>query len=156
MTLEQVLQPDPVSLEAGTSGVLEWFRSRRDQHPKHDVLALLGKGAMGEVLVARDRDLHRMVALKRIDSKRVTGEFDLRRFYTEAQITAQLDHPSIVPVHDIELAVATDNRLRVTRLVVEHYQTALFIDLPGSRPTLADDKEIAVIRKVHEVRASIL
>lgn len=103
MTLEQVLQPDPVSLEAGTSGVLEWFRSRRDQHPKHDVLALLGKGAMGEVLVARDRDLHRMVALKRIDSKRVTGEFDLRRFYTEAQITAQLDHPSIVPVHDIEL-----------------------------------------------------
>ena len=43
MTLEQVLQPDPVSLEAGTSGVLDWFRSRRDQHPKHDVLALLGK-----------------------------------------------------------------------------------------------------------------
>jgi tRNA A-37 threonylcarbamoyl transferase component Bud32 len=65
-------------------------------------LALLGRGAMGEVFLARDRRLNRIVAIKQMDEK-VAQDPDLaRRFYTEAQITAQLDHPAIVPVFGLE------------------------------------------------------
>ena len=66
-------------------------------------LALLGKGAMGEVYVARDRRLHRNVAVKQLDPELASDPLMLRRFYTEAQITAQLDHPGIVPVFGLEV-----------------------------------------------------
>lgn len=68
-----------------------------------DRLALLGKGAMGQVYVARDRLLNRNVAVKQIDPGMADDPVLLRRFYTEAQITAQLDHPGIVPVFGLEV-----------------------------------------------------
>jgi serine/threonine-protein kinase len=66
------------------------------------VLGLLGKGAMGEVHVARDEDLNRHVAFKRMDPRLVGEPILARRFMTEVQITAQLDHPGIVPVYAVE------------------------------------------------------
>ena len=74
----------------------------RRGRPRHRLLGLLGKGAMGEVHVARDEDLHRNVALKRMDPKLAGEPLLARRFLTEVQITAQLDHPGIVPVYGIE------------------------------------------------------
>ncbi len=65
------------------------------------VLGPLGEGAMGEVLLARDEGLNRVVALKRLHPDHANHKGLLRRFYTEAQITAQLDHPSIVPIHGV-------------------------------------------------------
>lgn len=62
------------------------------------VLGLLGQGAMGEVLLAKDPGLNRIVAVKRIHANAAKNPGMMRRFYTEAQITAQLDHPSIVPI----------------------------------------------------------
>ncbi|MFZ5478033.1 MAG: serine/threonine protein kinase [Myxococcota bacterium] len=70
--------------------------------PRHRVLGLLGKGAMGEVHVARDEELHRNVALKRLDPRLAGEPVLIRRFMTEAQITAQLDHPGVVPVYGVE------------------------------------------------------
>lgn len=66
------------------------------------VLGLLGRGAMGEVHVARDEELRRNVALKRMHPRLATEPALARRFQTEVQITAQLDHPAIVPVYGIE------------------------------------------------------
>jgi tRNA A-37 threonylcarbamoyl transferase component Bud32 len=66
-------------------------------------LALLGKGAMGHVYVARDRRLNRNVAVKEIAPAIAADPVLVRRFYTEAQITAQLDHPGIVPVYGLEV-----------------------------------------------------
>ena len=65
------------------------------------VLGPLGEGAMGEVLLARDEGLNRVVALKRLLGDHADNRALMRRFYTEAQITAQLDHPSIVPIHGL-------------------------------------------------------
>lgn len=65
------------------------------------VLGPLGEGAMGEVLLARDEGLNRVVALKRLHPDHANHKGLLRRFYTEAQVTAQLDHPSIVPIHGV-------------------------------------------------------
>ncbi|MGE5185602.1 MAG: serine/threonine-protein kinase, partial [Acidobacteriota bacterium] len=61
--------------------------------------ALIGRGGMGEVVVARDERIGRDVALKRM---RVEGSPDaLARFLREARIQARLEHPAIVPVHEI-------------------------------------------------------
>ena len=69
---------------------------------RHRQVAILGKGAMGEVFIGRDPDLKRTVAIKRIDPKLVHKPAFMTRFFAEAQITAQLDHPSIVPIYGIE------------------------------------------------------
>lgn len=54
----------------------------------------LGQGASATVFLAHDRVLSRPVAVKVLRSDGVA------RFYAEAQVTGQLEHPSIVPVHD--------------------------------------------------------
>ncbi|MEV0293443.1 serine/threonine-protein kinase [Nocardia sp. NPDC050710] len=60
---------------------------------------LLGVGGMGEVYLAQDRDLPRMVALKLL-SRAMTGDADIRRrFLHEAEIAARLSHPNIVTVY---------------------------------------------------------
>jgi serine/threonine-protein kinase len=64
---------------------------------RHEELGVIGRGAMGEVVVARDTTLRRTVALKRH-----LGEKGGAQFLAEAQITAQLDHPGIVPVYGFE------------------------------------------------------
>ncbi len=69
---------------------------------RHTLVALLGKGAMGEVFIARDPDLGRTVAVKRLDPKLIHKPAFATRFFVEAQITAQLDHPSIVPIYGVE------------------------------------------------------
>ena len=66
----------------------------------------LGAGGMGEVLLATDRQIEREVAIKRM---RVTPTEDaLARFEREAKIQGRLDHPAIVPVH--EIATDTEGR----------------------------------------------
>jgi serine/threonine-protein kinase len=71
--------------------------------PRYRLVGLLGKGAMGEVHIAREPSLNRNVAVKRMDPA-VARDPDLSaRFLTEAQITAQLDHPGIVPVYAFEV-----------------------------------------------------
>jgi eukaryotic-like serine/threonine-protein kinase len=65
-------------------------------------LGVLGKGAMGEIHVARERDLRRKVALKFLLPERTSNRAIVRRFFREIQITAQLEHPNIVPIYALE------------------------------------------------------
>ena len=67
----------------------------------------LGEGGMGVVHLARDRNLGREVALKSILAEKM-DEPRLARFVTEARITAQLEHPGIVPVHDLFISGSGD------------------------------------------------
>jgi tetratricopeptide (TPR) repeat protein len=68
---------------------------------RYQPLRFHAKGALGEVFVARDRELHREVALKRIQRWGAAAPELRRRFLTEAEITARLEHPGIVPVHGL-------------------------------------------------------
>jgi tRNA A-37 threonylcarbamoyl transferase component Bud32 len=63
----------------------------------------IGRGGMGVVILARDTALRRMVALKRLRADLPSTAARRQRFVAEAQLTAQLDHPTIPPVHDIGL-----------------------------------------------------
>src|SRR5439155_2783673 len=56
------------------------------------------RGGMGEVWIAQDSAIGRVVALKKIRSGRET---QADKFLHEAQITGQLEHPGVVPVHEV-------------------------------------------------------
>ena len=58
-------------------------------------------GALGEVFVAEDVELHREVALKEIKRGRTGREEGRVRFVLEAKITGNLEHPGIVPVYGL-------------------------------------------------------
>ena len=72
---------------------------------KYAVSGKLGQGGVGEVLLVEDRDLERSVAMKRLlpQPGGTVAEDTLTRFLREAQTTGQLEHPNIVPVHDVGL-----------------------------------------------------
>jgi len=67
---------------------------------RYTMMGPLGEGASGEVFEAYDPELRRPVAVKVLREHHTDPEV-LERFLAEAQVTAQLEHPGIIPVHDI-------------------------------------------------------
>src|SRR5690349_3370854 len=59
------------------------------------------KGGLGEVLLADDEELNRPVALKRIREDCAYNPTYRRRFLREAEVTARLQHPGVVPVYGL-------------------------------------------------------
>ena len=74
--------------------------AQRDTAERYKVIGEIGRGGMGEVVVARDEQLGREVAIKRLRA-REPSDHELARFSREARIQARLDHPAIVPVHEV-------------------------------------------------------
>jgi len=68
---------------------------------RYAILRRLGKGGFGEVFLAFDEELDRPVAIKVPRPERVSCREDIEAYLTEARIVANLDHPHIVPVHDV-------------------------------------------------------
>lgn len=66
---------------------------------RYELREELGRGGMGIVYRAWDPRLGRDVAVKLIPPVRLGGD-DAERFRREARVVAQMDHPSIVPIHD--------------------------------------------------------
>jgi eukaryotic-like serine/threonine-protein kinase len=69
--------------------------------PGYEILGELGRGGMGVVYRARHLALDRVVALKMILAAGHAGPEERRRFRTEAEAVARLDHPNVVRVHDV-------------------------------------------------------
>jgi len=68
---------------------------------RYNLLRCLGKGGFGQVFLAYDEDLDRPVAIKVPRPDRVSRPEDIEAYLREARIVASLDHPHIVPVHDV-------------------------------------------------------
>jgi len=75
---------------------------------KYRLQTELARGGMGTVYLAEDTELNRQVAIKVLNSSDVTTDLS-ERMVREAQIIARLEHPGIVPVHDV--GVLPDGRV---------------------------------------------
>jgi hypothetical protein len=84
------------------------------EHPRYEIVGLIGKGGMGDVYKARHRMLKRTVALKIIKPDLVRKPEAVDRFHREVTTAAQLSHRNMVTAHDAEQAG------EVHFLVMEH------------------------------------
>jgi serine/threonine-protein kinase len=73
-----------------------------DSTSRYTEQAVLGVGGMGKVVLAHDSRIGRDVAVKQLRPDRELTSDERARFLREAQVQGQLEHPSIVPVYDID------------------------------------------------------
>jgi serine/threonine protein kinase/formylglycine-generating enzyme required for sulfatase activity len=101
---------DPPALAAGEHRSVETISSREHAGDQPDFPAnigryqierLLGKGGYGLVYLAQDDQLRRKVAIKVPHARLIALATDAEAYLTEARTVASLDHPNIVPVHDV-------------------------------------------------------
>jgi len=89
-----VRQPDDAATET--------FAPAPPTPGRYDERGLIGRGGMGEVVLCVDRNTRREIALKRMLPEAAADPARSARFVEEAQVTAQLEHPNIVPVHELD------------------------------------------------------
>jgi serine/threonine-protein kinase len=89
----------PVSASSQPSGPVSVRAGQLDEG--FDDHGEIGRGGMGKIHFVRDRSLMREMALKTLPPRRGPSTDPVNRFIEEAQITGQLDHPNIVPVHQL-------------------------------------------------------
>jgi eukaryotic-like serine/threonine-protein kinase len=117
----------------------------------YELLELLGRGGMGEVYLSRDPGLSRALALKILRP----GFQGLReaehRFTQEARITGALQHPGVVPVHN--LGRLPDGRLYFTMKVVRGQTFDHILKQPGAGTPERRMRDLAIFEKVCQTLA---
>jgi serine/threonine protein kinase/formylglycine-generating enzyme required for sulfatase activity len=102
-----------------------------NEAPRFSLVGKLGEGSQGIVYRVNDRDCHREVACK-VLSYATTDPEEISRFIHEAQVTAQLEHPGIVPIHD--LGELRDGTVFYTMKRVDGKSLAELIEKIGGQP----------------------
>ncbi len=120
-----------------TGGTVDEVLAQRPGEEKYVIAGEIARGGMGVILRSVDRDIRRDVAMKIL----LTDQKDRsrQRFVEEAQITGQLEHPNIVPVHD--LGVDADGRLFFTMKLVKGKSLAQILD---------DQRTPAIAKLIHD------
>lgn len=98
---------------------------------RYRLLGQVGRGGMGVVYSAEDEQLQRRVALKVLEAPGSQGEL-ADRLMREARVLARLEHPGIVPVHDV--GTLTDGRVFYAMKFVEGQRLDQHIESVSSIP----------------------
>ncbi|GJM21981.1 MAG: hypothetical protein DHS20C15_18960 [Planctomycetota bacterium] len=148
---------DPTSREA-VDKLIGRLSARPSASARYGTRGELGRGGMGVVLRAWDGDLRRQLAMKVMlppdpkASDSASSTRQLGRFLEEAQITGQLDHPGIVPVH--ELGLDDTGRVYFTmRLVRGRSLRTIFELVHDQRDGWTVPRTLNVLQKVCEALA---
>jgi eukaryotic-like serine/threonine-protein kinase len=96
---------------------------------RYRLLERVARGGMGVVYAAEDEKLERRVALKVLDLPGTDGDL-ANRLMREARVLARLEHPGIVPVHDV--GSLADGRVFYTMKFVEGLRLDRFIETVAS------------------------
>lgn len=84
---------------------------------RYKILCECGQGGLGVVFTARDQQLNRIVALKKLHPHLASSSGAVDRFEAEAEITGELQHPAIAPIYS--LGMATDGTPFYTMRFIE-------------------------------------
>ncbi|OGV71136.1 MAG: hypothetical protein A2283_23690 [Lentisphaerae bacterium RIFOXYA12_FULL_48_11] len=79
-----------------------------EQGRKYQLGDIVAQGGMGAILHAKDANLRRNVAMKVMLDPDKAGKEQILRFIQEAQVTSQIEHPSIVPIYELGVDASGD------------------------------------------------
>ena len=156
MMLDRSMGPVPRILLRDAPADAQLVRPRSPEIPappgpgRYQLMGEVARGGMGAVLKGRDVDLGRDLAIKVILEEHREIPEVVRRFVEEAQIGGQLQHPGIIPVH--ELGRFPDGRLYIAmKLVRGRTLAALLVD----RNAPGDDRSrfLAIFEQVCQTMA---
>lgn len=108
---------------------------------RYRLVALLGRGGMGEVWRAFDTVMNRVVALKVLPATLADDAQYQTRFRREAHAAASLDEPHIVPIHDFG---EIDGRLYVTMRLID----GKTIDQLVANGPLAPERAVSIVEQI--------
>jgi len=108
---------EPESTDTTFSHIHENLDETRVTAKRYKTLRQVGKGGMGNVVQCSDKTIGRTVAMKVMREENSKDDTRRLNFLEEAQITGQLEHPNIVPIH--ELGQDEDGNLYFTMKMVK-------------------------------------
>ena len=155
--MRELVRDGAPAADAATQRVLERLAGRTSASTRYAIRGELARGGMGAVFAGWDEDLGRTLAMKvalaqlrKVDGMTPNLEGNaLARFLEEAQVTSQLDHPGIVPVH--ELGMDSDGRVYFTMRLVEGRDLGEVLALArGGREGWTETRALGVLLKVCE------
>src|SRR5215469_16697827 len=112
----------------------------------YELLEQIGRGGQGVVFRARQKSLNRTVALKVIGLGHWATKAHLKRFRLEAEAAASLEHPGIVPIHEVG---QRDGSCYFSMKFIEGGQLAEVVKRESMPPRCAVELIAKVARTVH-------
>ena len=122
--VSSVVTLEPSARRRGEKSLDELLAAQGQHRQRYVVAEEIARGGMGAVLRAVDCDIRREVAVKYLLNQ--TEPAKKLRFIEEAQITGQLEHPNIVPIH--ELGFDADKRLFFSMKMVQGRSLSQILD----------------------------
>jgi serine/threonine protein kinase len=110
--------------------------------PQFEIMEVLGRGGMGVVYKARQRQLDRVVALKILSPTLSRDPAFTERFSREAKALARLNHPNIVTVHESGVAGG------FCYFVMEYIDGASLLQMERAKKPLAPEEALAIVPRI--------
>jgi serine/threonine protein kinase len=85
----------------GSPERFEWSGALVTDFGRYELQGEIGRGGMGVVYKARQKDLERTVAIKMIQARHLASDPQVKRFYAEAKAAGKLQHQNIVRIHEV-------------------------------------------------------